>query len=224
MKNINRYGSFVFKHFYIILIITVLCSIGGYAEKKYVNPLFPKTGRVTLTQNVKIDFADSNANEAAYSSDITTLNPYLGTWAYAQSFIENTQSGFDYSQFDKNWAKLSEVKKYDWLNKHLHANYLGHNVYEFVFQLQEHDAKSLEYIEKNGRDLLNEYIQFSTASYSDNVFPIKNVTMGRQYELHEDSDDDPLQNVPRNFAISGAILGFFSGLAILTVYYKVKQQ
>jgi hypothetical protein len=221
MKENNGFLSFVVKHSYIIVILVVLCALGGYAEKKYLNPLLPRTGRITMTQLVKVQLPESKMVLSNNAYEAPDLRSYLGTWSFMQSFIDSTEGRFEYEQFDKNWTKLNTIKKYDWINKHLRVGYLGYNSYEFVLQYQEKDAKSIDYIKEKGKEFLNDYIQFCVSSYSQDVYPIEHVTIGKYYELYEDSDDLSA-DVPINYAIAGAVLGFFAGLAIVTVFYKIR--
>lgn len=204
------------RKWYIILFSAIVCAGLSYGDKAFFHPVTPVTGNITFTKVARLEVPQEIYVQNGIGHDVT-ITSAVNMWSNMERFLEKTESKYNYEKFNKNWNMLKKTEKFSWLNKHLRCQYLGNNVYEFIFQFTSADVKDIAYLQNYGDEYLTEYLQHAEQvaflMYTEPKFIILDT-----YSVMDEYNLGDTSFILQKYTIIGFILGIVLGVAIVSIF------
>lgn len=147
------------KRFSLILIIGIIVSclfmgVKYFSKSSYT--LAPSDD-ILIGKTLRIDDYKDRYDELHYDR-------YLQSPSFLKSFVDATKDRYNYNKIAPGWNKKTISQKIEWLNKHIIVSYYGAGRMEIQLSIKRSDPVDLAYIEENGSQYIDSFIDFANLS------------------------------------------------------------
>lgn len=193
------------KNIILLLSLTVIFGAGLGVEKSFFSSDVLQSTKFHTEATVKYSYANSR-----YEKENPKYQILFNSYSELKLFLDQSDNKYDYSKFNANWNNLTEIKKIEWLQKHLHMIDMNAGIVQYIFLLDTDEPKDYNYTKQYGKKLLDDYINFSK-SRIDTTLAQSNINLISEYTLEPELLVTNKTTVTIKYVLIGAFLGWTVG-------------
>ena len=198
----------------IIFIIGILMALLSSGVKWMFSDAKERVGDYSFVRMIQVQTAKSN-DDFAYDGFLSSPTNYY-------QFIENTSNkDFDFTQIDSAWKRKNLYEQMNWLKEKIYINSFHGNVFEVVVHLDSNITPNVEYLNKHGNILADDFVK-----QSEHL--IKQAIPDASFSVISEEQSVPQIVIKdqKNGFIKSGIIGFFMGIIgsiVIIFIYRLRQ-
>lgn len=209
---IRLFISEIKKNIILLLSLTVIFGVGLGVEKSFFSSDVLQSTKFHTEATVKYSYANSR-----YEKENPKYQILFNSYSELKLFLDQSDNKYDYSKFNANWKNFTEIKKIEWLQKHLHMIDMNGGIVQYIFLLDADEPKDYTYTKQYGKKLLDDYIHFSKSRIDSNLAQ-SDMHLISEYTL----EPELLVRNKTMITIKYVLIGVFLGCIVGSTYVLIR--
>lgn len=197
------------KRKWIIILLSgflMACLFMGYKYAMRDTYTLAYDGDAYFGKVIKAEVQDAGYDTLKYEK-------YFYSDAFLYSFLDATESRYDYKKFAKDWGNKKRPQKKQWLASHLRVKNYGAGRLEVGFYFKATEPMDAEYLKQQGLRYTEDFLSFMNEKDSFGAYTVtgETSTIPTQTVISQN-------RVEVKYGVIGFVLGLVSAVAVLLTW------